>query len=152
MFNWPRGRYPLKLLEHKSVFSALYVDIWVRSRNCGCLVTWFCYQLIAKPGNKTATTSWPDWYYPLPSFITWYLWCRFMNCFDTHRIRIQFIAFIAILFLHAISTMDELLFISCANLVLYMEHFLMFSLRVNLLRLICLLLIVTLLNCEAVRS
>ena len=34
--------------------------IWVRSRNCGCLVTWFCYQLIAKPGNKTATVSWPD--------------------------------------------------------------------------------------------
>ena len=28
--------------------------IWVRSRNCGCLVTWFCYQMIAKPGNKTA--------------------------------------------------------------------------------------------------
>ena len=36
--------------------------IWVRSRNCGCLVTWFCYQLIAKPGNKTATVSWPDPY------------------------------------------------------------------------------------------
>ena len=34
--------------------------IWVRSRNCGCLVTWFCYQLIAKPGNKTATVLWPD--------------------------------------------------------------------------------------------
>ena len=33
---------------------------WVRSRNCGCLVTWFCYQLIAKPGNKTATVPWPD--------------------------------------------------------------------------------------------
>ena len=32
----------------------------VRSRNCGCVVTWFCYQLIAKPGNKTATVSWPD--------------------------------------------------------------------------------------------
>ena len=28
--------------------------IWVRSRNCGCLVSWFCYQLIAKPGIKTA--------------------------------------------------------------------------------------------------
>ena len=28
--------------------------IWVRSWNCGCRVTWFCYQLIAKPGNKTA--------------------------------------------------------------------------------------------------
>ena len=36
--------------------------IWVRSWNCGCLVTWFCYQLIAKPGNKTATVSWPDPY------------------------------------------------------------------------------------------
>ena len=34
--------------------------MWVRSWNCGCLVTWFCYQLIAKPGNKTATVSWPD--------------------------------------------------------------------------------------------
>ena len=37
-------------------------DIWVRSQNFGCLVTWFCYQLIAKPGNKTATVSWPDPY------------------------------------------------------------------------------------------
>ena len=36
--------------------------IWVRSRNCGSLVTWFCYQLIAKPGNKTAAVSWPDQY------------------------------------------------------------------------------------------
>ena len=36
--------------------------IWVRSWNCGCLVTWFFYQLIAKPGNKTATVSWPDPY------------------------------------------------------------------------------------------
>ena len=36
--------------------------IWVRSWNCGCLVTRFCYQLIAKPGNKTATVSGPDPY------------------------------------------------------------------------------------------
>ena len=36
--------------------------IWVRSWRCGCLVTWFCYQMIAKPGNKTATRSWPDPY------------------------------------------------------------------------------------------
>ena len=34
--------------------------MWVRSRNCSCLVTWFCYQLIAKPGNKIAAVSWPD--------------------------------------------------------------------------------------------
>ena len=32
------------------------------SRNCGCLVTWFCYQLIEKPGNETAAVSWPDPY------------------------------------------------------------------------------------------
>ena len=36
--------------------------IWVRSWNCGCLVTWFCYQLIAKPGNKTASVLWSDPY------------------------------------------------------------------------------------------
>ena len=39
-----------------------WIYIWARSRNCGCLVTWLCYQLIAKPGNKTATVSWPDPY------------------------------------------------------------------------------------------
>ena len=40
------------------------ICIWVRSRNCGCLVTWFCFQMIAKPGNKTATVPWPDPYAP----------------------------------------------------------------------------------------
>ena len=33
--------------------------IWVGLRSCGCLVTWFWYQMIAKPGNKTATPPWP---------------------------------------------------------------------------------------------
>ena len=51
--------------------------IWVRSRNFGCLVTWFCYQLIAKPGNKTAAVPWPDPYILsnlifTPSNKTWY--------------------------------------------------------------------------------
>ena len=41
-------------------FIQTYTCIWVRSWNCGCLVTWFCYQLIAKPGNKTAAVPWPD--------------------------------------------------------------------------------------------
>ena len=47
------------------------MHIWVRSRNWGCLVTWFCYQLIAKPGNKTAAVSWPDPYASvnLPSLV-----------------------------------------------------------------------------------
>ena len=37
-------------------------DLWVRSWRCGCFVTWFCYHLIAKPGNKTAAPSWHDPY------------------------------------------------------------------------------------------
>ena len=36
--------------------------IWVKSRRWGCLVTWFCYQLIAKPGNRTGAPLWPDPY------------------------------------------------------------------------------------------
>ena len=36
--------------------------IRVRSQNCSCLVRWFCYQLIAKPGNKTASVPWPHLY------------------------------------------------------------------------------------------
>ena len=39
-----------------------FVWIWVRvrSRKCGCPVTGFCYQLIAKPVNNTAALPWPD--------------------------------------------------------------------------------------------
>ena len=39
--------------------------IWVGSRRCSCLVTWFCYQMIAKPGNKTVAPSWPGPYISL---------------------------------------------------------------------------------------
>ena len=48
-------------------FCRLPFFIWVRSRRCGCLVTWFCYHLIAKPGNKTAAHSWPEPYNILPA-------------------------------------------------------------------------------------
>ena len=34
----------------------------VMSRRRACLVTWFCYHLIAKPGNKTGAPSCPDPY------------------------------------------------------------------------------------------
>ena len=51
----------------------MHVYIWVRSRSCDCLVTWFSYQIIAKPGNKTAAPSWPDTYiYGIYIYI-WYL-------------------------------------------------------------------------------
>ena len=49
------------LYDHSAVLQPTNT-IWVRSRNCGCFGTWFCYQLIAKPGNKTATVSRPDPY------------------------------------------------------------------------------------------
>ena len=55
----------LRIFKHRNniihvISWAKEIFIWVRSRNCGCLITWFCYQLIAKPGNKTAAVSWPD--------------------------------------------------------------------------------------------
>ena len=34
-----------------------YANIYGSGHETGCLVTWFCYQLIAKPGNRTATFS-----------------------------------------------------------------------------------------------
>ena len=55
-------REHLTKFAEKLIVERLFYTIWVRSRNCGCLVTWFCYQLIAKPGNKTAAVSWPDPY------------------------------------------------------------------------------------------
>ena len=52
---------PKQVLGHLQTMLTRFLSlIWVKSRNCGCLVTWFCYQLIAKPGNKTATVPWPD--------------------------------------------------------------------------------------------
>ena len=39
------------------------LSIVYRSRKCACFVTWFCYQMIAKPGNKTGPPSWPDPYH-----------------------------------------------------------------------------------------
>ena len=40
----------------------IWTVLWVRSLRCGCLATWFCYHLIAKPGNKTTTPQWSDPY------------------------------------------------------------------------------------------
>ena len=44
------------------VHSTIFNIIWVRSWMFGCLATWFCYELIAKPSNKTAAHSWPNQY------------------------------------------------------------------------------------------
>ena len=37
--------------------------LWVKPWRCCCLVPWFCYQWIAKPGNKTVAPPWLDIYF-----------------------------------------------------------------------------------------
>ena len=59
--------------------------MWVRSRNCGCLVTWFCYQLIAKPGNKKAAVSWPD-----PCVNVYWNWCIVQTIWLKHLYATQY--------------------------------------------------------------
>ena len=39
-----------------------FLSIQIRSWRCDCLFTWFCYQMIAKPGNKVAAPLWPGPY------------------------------------------------------------------------------------------
>ena len=53
----PMYRLPLWWYALMTVLHLWCESIWVRSLNCGCLVTWFCYHLIAKPGNKTTAPS-----------------------------------------------------------------------------------------------
>ena len=62
--EWKCRRWRARLGRQCSVTGFIRC-IWVGSQNCGCLVTWFCYHLIAKPGNKTAAVPWPD-----PSHVT----------------------------------------------------------------------------------
>ena len=59
--------------------------IWVRSWNCGCLVTWFCYLLIAKPGNKTAIVPWPDPYAIEVSIYSVRCWYNAINFLQNHH-------------------------------------------------------------------
>ena len=69
--------------HHNHIFIYLIMFIWVRSWNCGCLVTWFCYQLIAKSGNKTAAVSWPDPYANFcPQTLATECWNRLLCCFQ----------------------------------------------------------------------
>ena len=96
---WCIHMWTTSTMKHRASLVAINIDtylfwslvkiwIWVKSRNCGCLVTWFCYQLIAKPGNKTATASWPD-----PYIVTCYScwkYCRYDTCvnkMDNHWFR-----------------------------------------------------------------
>ena len=55
-------------------------NIWVRSQRWASLVTWFCYHLIAKPGNKTGAPLWPDPYLHFPHFSK-LRWCCKLKSF-----------------------------------------------------------------------
>ena len=88
--HWRSGHYycvtNLSLICIPGCYFLPYASyIWVRSRNCGCLVTWFCYQLIVKPGNKTATVPWPDPYVMSSYNSNLWLWCRLCCCWRHHR-------------------------------------------------------------------
>ena len=48
--------------ETDVICATLVLCMWVGSRNCGCLVAWFCYQLMVKPGSRTVAIPWPDPY------------------------------------------------------------------------------------------
>ena len=48
--------------ETDVICATLVLYMWVGSRNCGCLVAWFCYQFMAKPGSRTAAVPWTDPY------------------------------------------------------------------------------------------
>ena len=48
--------------ETDAICATLVLYMWLGSRNCGCLVAWICYQLMAKPGSRTAAVPWPDPY------------------------------------------------------------------------------------------
>ena len=53
--------FSLSLLNCSEELCCVFAPhIWVRWWRCSCFVTWFCYQLIAKPGNKTTAPAWPD--------------------------------------------------------------------------------------------
>ena len=70
--EWPKTRYSWQAIYSQVPLSSFYFwhdltgakhrNIWVGSWRCACLVTWFCYHLIAKTGNETGATSWPDPY------------------------------------------------------------------------------------------
>ena len=67
--------------------------IWDKSWRCGCLVTWFCYLLIAKPGKKTAAPLWLD-----PYQVRYNLIWGCINDFSKHLIKLKILFKIAEIF------------------------------------------------------
>ena len=53
---------------YKKIRIEIHIALWVWSQRCGCLVSCFCYQLIAKLSNNTVAPSWPYPYIVLHIF------------------------------------------------------------------------------------
>ena len=52
--------FPHILCQHMQCWNNMCICIRDGSWRCSCFVTWFCYLLIAKSGNNTATPPWPE--------------------------------------------------------------------------------------------
>ena len=63
--NWDIGSLGVNLALPKYCGFSTRMFIWVRSCRCASLVNWFCYQMTAKPGNRTDPPSWPDLYHEI---------------------------------------------------------------------------------------
>ena len=64
--------------QHGEDAADMYPRAWhvkVRSQRWACLVIWFCYQIIAKPGNKTGTPLFKKRH----TFVTWPIWTIYLN-------------------------------------------------------------------------
>ena len=57
VISWTHVTFPAYVL-----WDIFCITIKIQLQRCACLVTWFCYQMIAKKGNKIGTPSWPDSY------------------------------------------------------------------------------------------
>ena len=52
--------FPHNLCQHMQCWNNMCISLRDGSWRCSCFVTWFCYLLIAKSGNKTAAPPWPE--------------------------------------------------------------------------------------------
>ena len=61
--RWSRCCYHTGFINHWVLLAAHKAGRYGSGQETAAVfVTWFCYQSIAKPDNKTATVSWPDQY------------------------------------------------------------------------------------------
>ena len=110
--------------ETDVICATLALYMWVGSRNCGCLVAWFCYQFMAKPGSRTAAVPWPD-----PYVFTVYMTHRlsvYILYWYTHAALILVTSYLHIHFNYVHECILTALY--CAVYVLLMHVFLWLSL------------------------